>query len=810
MSPSRRVVETANGCLALAALVATALPATTGAQPKNRPAGSSLRAEIRITAYGVPHIRAENLAGAGFGHGYALASMDLCTVADRWVTVRAERSRFFGGEGQRDGMQAVTNLQSDLYWQWLIDKDLVGKQLRLGPPVGIIPEVRELVRGYVAGYNHYLDEVGVANLPDQRCRGEEWVRPITERDVYLRALHTVMVASSGWIGPIVSAAPPGQAGRPAGGQDGGIEAAADSPAWDPSGRLTMSNVIALGRDATDNGKGMVFINPHWRWHGPEKFFEVHLTVPGTLDVYGGTFPGNPLVLLGFNRHVGWSHTASVPKRETIYQLRLVAGDPTSYRYEGESRKMTPRTVTVTVKEDGGGLVKRSHTFWETHFGPVLSNQNLAWTDSTAHAIRSVVADFRWLNQHYGMNTARSVEELDRAGRSHLGLTWLNTVAADDQGRVIYGDRSSVPHVTDPQRATCVTAELGKQLWERARLIVFDGWRKECEWGTDADAPVPGIFGPNRLPMLDRWDYATNSNDSHWANNPRQLLEGYPAIIGTERTQRSLRTRSGLAKLERRIAGTDGLPGKRFSLAQLEAVTMDNRVYSAELWRDPVVTYCRTFPAGKGIPEACDVLAGWDQTDNLDSRGAVLWRRFMENLSPGSEPALDLFTVPLDPKDPANTPRGLDVANPKVGEALAKAIADLRDSGMPLDARLRDYQIEERANQKFPIHGGPMSTGQYNLIHQTESGWVPGKGWRQVLHASSYIAWIQFTDRGPVARSVLASSQSDDPSSAHHADQTLLFSKKESKPVLFDEAAIKADPALEVVTICRTASGKSCR
>ena len=150
-----------------------------------------------------------------------------------------------------------------------------------------------------------------------------------------------------------------------------------------------------------------------------------------------------------------------------------------------------------------------------------------------------------------------------------------------------------------------------------------------------------------------------------------------------------------------------------------------------------------------------------------------------------------------------------MSNPKVGEALAKAIADLKGSGMPLDARIGDYQVEERSGQRFPIHGGPMSTGQYNLIHQTESGWVPGKGWRQVLHASSYIAWVQFTDHGPVARSVLASSQSDDPKSEHHADQTALFSRKESKPVLFDEAAIKADPALKVVKICRTAAGGAC-
>ena len=170
-------------------------------------AGTSLsaqqyKARISTTAYGVVHVKADDLAGAGFGHGYALAASDICTIADRWVTVRAERAKYFGIEGARDGRQTVTNLQSDFYWQWLIDRDLVGLVLSQSPPVGPIPEVRDLVRGYVAGYNHYLARTGVANIPDPRCRGQAWVRPITERDVYLRAFHTVALTTAGWIGPM--------------------------------------------------------------------------------------------------------------------------------------------------------------------------------------------------------------------------------------------------------------------------------------------------------------------------------------------------------------------------------------------------------------------------------------------------------------------------------------------------------------------------------------------------------------------------------------------------------------------------------
>ncbi|MFN0181042.1 MAG: penicillin acylase family protein [Gemmatimonadales bacterium] len=783
-------------------------PATSQAVSPARigPSPDRFRAQIQTTSYGVPHVKAADVAGAGFGLGYAFAKTDLCTVADRWVTVRGERSRYFGPEGVRDGRQQVTNLQSDFFWKRILDLDVIGRDLRQPPPLGPTPVVRDLVRGYVAGYNHYLAQTGVANLPDRRCRGKAWVRPITEEDVYLRALHWNMVTSARWVGPIVDAVAPGS-GSASSGSDGAPAARPQSRA--PADPGPMSNLLALGKDATDNGRGMLFANPHWRWHEPERWFEAQLTVPGVMDVYGGMLEGLPIVMFGFNRQVAWSHTASVPKRETVYQLRLAPGSPTSYQYDGAVRAMTPRTVTVDVRLDDGRLTKQSHTFWETHFGPIVADANYVWSPTTAYAVRSVTMSFRWLNQQLGMMLARSAAELDEAGRTYLAIGWLNTAAADSAGHVIYADRSAVPFVTDAFRDQCLTSELGKRIFAQQQLSVLDGWRKECEWGVDPDAPVPGIFGPKHLPQLARTDWVMNSNDSHWANNPAQPLEGFAGIIGDERTPRSLRTRNGLVKLERRLSSTDGHPGNRFTLGQLETITMDNRVYSGEIWRDSVVALCRALPVQKGIPEACGVLARWDLTDDLDSPGSVLWRRFMENITSAAKPDAEYFTIPFDPSRPAHTPRGLNTANPQVTRALTAAITDLRDSGVPLDAKLRQYQYEERSGKRIPIHGGPAPTGQYNLII-TQSGWVPGKGWNTVMHASSYILWMQFTDRGPVGRSVLAPSQSDNPDSPHHADQTVLFSEKKSKPVLFDDAAIRADPNLTVIDLCRTAKGGACR
>ncbi len=760
-------------------------------------AQTPLTAEIRTTSFGVPHVVAKDIAGAGFGLGYAFAKADLCTVAGRWVTIRGERSKFFGAEGVRDARQTVTNLQSDFYWKRILDLGLIARELQQPAPVGPTPEVRELIRGYTAGYNRYLAEVGVAGIPDRRCRGKAWVRPITEEDVYLRALHWNILTSSRWIGPMTDAVAPA---------DTDPRQPAPSQGEEPGLRTTMSNLIALGRDATANGRGMLFANPHWRWHEPERWFEAQLTVPGKLNVYGAVLEGLPVILFGFNQNVAWTHTASVPKRETIYQLRLALGTAPSYEFEGQVRPMSRRTVTVLVKEDNGQLAPQSHTFWETQFGPVITDQNLVWTSTTAYAVRSVTMSFRWLNQQLGMMQSRSVGELDEAGKRYLALGWLNTAAADDSGRVVYADRSAVPNVSDAMMKRCVTSELGQRLLAQQQLAVLDGWRADCEWPTDPATPVPGIMGPGSLPSLARTDYVMNSNDSHWANNPAQPLEGFAGIIGDERTPRSLRTRNGLLKIGRRLDGTDGYPGRRFTLDLLERITMDNKVISGELWRDSLVAHCRRLPIQKGIPEACDVLGRWDLTDNLDSQGAVLWRRFMENVTSAATPDADVFILPFDPQNPATTPRGLNTAHPRVTGALTAAISDLRNSGMPLGGTLRTYQIEERSGQRIPIPGGPVQTGQYNMINQTESGWVPGKGWRNPTHGSSYILWVEFTDRGPVGRSVLAPSQSDNPDSPHHADQTVLFSKGKSKPVLFEEAAIRADPKLVVMKISSAPKG----
>jgi acyl-homoserine-lactone acylase len=765
----------------------------------------TLRATIQTTAYGVPHVTADSFAALGFGAGFAYARQAICDMAGRFVTVRAERSRYFGpDERVPDGPGRALNLESDFFWQRILDLRLVERELAQAPPLGPGQDLKELVRGYAAGYNEYLSRTGVDGLPDARCRGQAWVRPITEKDLYLRAMHWNLYRSGGSIIPqIVAAAPPASSSS---------RAAAGPTVQDvlqlESMRGLGSNMIALGADATDNNRGMLFANPHWTWEGPDRWFEIHLRIPGRLDVYGVQTSGLPVIQTGFNEHVAWAGTSSVATRWTVHELTLAPGAPTSYLYDGKARAMVPRVVRVQALRPDGRLESREHTFWETHFGPMLQDATLAWTGETAYAMRDVAYSFRWLSQQLSINLAASAREIGDSGKQYMAIGWRNLAAADDRGNVFYGDRTAIPNVSDRQISACPPSRVARDAPQYARMLLLDGSRSSCEWGAAPDAPVPGILAASQLPELHRRDYVLQSNDTHWLNSLRQPLEGYPGIMGEERTPRTLRTRNALRKVESRLNGSDGHAGRRFTLPLLKTITMDNRVFSADVWLNDAVSACQSLAQTEDLGNACGVLAAWDRTENIESRGALLWRRFVERLGVGRRQGWqDLFVTRFDAKDPVGTPSGLDVTNPRVPAALRSAVADLRNGGIPLDAPLGAYQYAVKGREHIPISGGPDFVGQYNVA-TSRSGWVAGAGYPDIDSGAGFIMWMQFTDAGPVGESVLTFSQSPNPTSPHFADQTRLWSAMRTKPMRFKQGDILADPALETMTICASRSANT--
>ena len=770
------VVGLAVGLLAAGSGAAPAL-----ADPPDRH-GDHYWAKIQRASYGVPHITAASFAGLGFGAGRVQAEDNICVIAERVVTADAARALSFGATD--------ANVRSDLFYQKAKDARVVERALAARPDVvhGPSRDARDLVRGFAAGYNNYLRRVGVDGITDPACRSKPWVRPVTELDLWRASWASIIRGSSrALLDGIVAASPPASASASAQSSATPTDpTAVEAATGGPQGAMG-SNAYGLGRGATTGG-GMVLANPHFPWDGPERFYRMHLKIPGRYDVEGAALIGDPVVEIGHNATLAWSHTVSTARRFVWHRLTLVPGDPTAYRYDGGTEKMTTRTVTVQVPNPAGGTIPVTRTFYDTRFGPiVVVPGTFPWTATNAYTITDVNAtNFRALDGWIRMGQAATVKQLRGVLDHYQFLPWVNVIAADATGTALYGDHSVVPRVTDELAAACIAPEF-KPVYAATGQAVLDGSTSACALGRDPDAAVPGILGPGHLPVRVRTDYVTNSNDSYWLANPEQPLTGFPRIIGDEGTPRSLRTRLGLVQVQQRIAGTDGLPGRRFTTERLWQVMFGDRVYGGELLRADLVALCEANPSAKAsdgtvvdLTAGCAALRGWDSKANLDSRGGVVFREFA--LAGGIR-----FGDAFVPTDAVNTPRRLAVADPRVLTALADAVRKL--AGVPLDAPLGAIQTEPRGSDRIPIHGDRHESGAFNVINAV---FAPGTGYPDVVSGSSFVMAVSLGRGAPSGRLILTYSQSSNPNSPYYGDQTRLFSVKGWDTIKYTAAQLAAD------------------
>ena len=116
----------------------------------------------------------------------------------------------------------------------------------------------------------------------------------------------IRYGAGSFVNGIAAAAPPGEA------------VAAVQLDYDPMPGLG-SNAIALGSELTASGKGILFGNPHYPWHGPARFHMIHTTIPGEVDTMGASLLSGSFVAIGFNKDIAWTHTVSTALRMTLFE-----------------------------------------------------------------------------------------------------------------------------------------------------------------------------------------------------------------------------------------------------------------------------------------------------------------------------------------------------------------------------------------------------------------------------------------------------------------------------------------------------------
>lgn len=773
-------------------------------------AADSLPRAVRIirTDYGIAHITAPDWYGAGYGQGYAFAEDDLCVLAQDIVTLSGERSRYFGPDGAAtdvaNGLK-TTNLDSDFFYADINGSGVV--EHLLAADSGPSAHSRSMVSGYAAGYDAYLAHVGGAGgLPDATCRGAAWVRPISALDVWRRLYQLSVLNTSGaYLPGVVAAAPPGSA-EPSTSLTPSPSPSPGSPSAQPvtvpttlpsaSDSHVGSNAWGLGSQAARGGGALLLGNPHFPWSGPERFWEVHLTIPGQLDVEGATLAGAPGVMIGFNAHAAWSFTVSAAQAAAVYQLSLVPGDPTAYRDDTGVHRLVGREVTVGVREPDGRIGSSSRTLWSSPIGPMLTTASLPWTGTSAFTLDDPnAANLRLLDTLLGIDTSGSTGAVFSAERRWDGLPWVNTVAVDEGGHALFDDVSVIPHLTDRQVQECQTAVGVSQV---VALPVLDGSTSSCLPGRDPDSVADGVFGAAELPALTRTDYVANSNDGPWLANPAQPLTGFPQITADSTAPPSLRGRLGLEMIGQRLSGTDGLPGTGFDLTDLEQVMQGDRNYTAELVLSDLVADCRLHPSAADsagavvdLGPACSALAAWDGRDGLTDRGAVLFHEMLA----GAISAGGFFSDRYSPKQPLTTPAHLNTDNPALLRSLADAVQRLGQAGIALDADWGSVEYAVVGGQHIPIPGSD-DPGVFNVVDTSLD--PAAHGYPGVASGVTFLVAVEFGaqgghgSHGPTADAILAYSQSANPDSPHAADQSRLYSGGGMVRLAFTAAQVEHD------------------
>ncbi|MEI9850609.1 MAG: penicillin acylase family protein [Sphingomonas sp.] len=407
--------------------------ALTAAGPLPAAATPRYAATITRTAQGVPHVVARDMAGLGYGSGYAAAEDNGCIVADSLLTVRGERSLFLGATARVTvGFNEIANLESDFFHR--ITGDL--PQLRRAF-ARTSRDHRAVVDGFVAGYNRFLRETPSRFAAS--CRGAAWLRPMARDDALLLLLAGATQGSSAPLARYLSTAAPARSRRS---RPPPRCPASPAPTRTPAAPATAGPSAPRSPPTAAASSSET---PHFPWTGHNRYRRLHLTIPGRFDVMGAALSYSPFVSIGFTRHIAWTHTASTAQHQSLYELKLDPADPTRYLIDGKPEAMTRRQVTVAVKD--GAPVTR--TLYATRYGPAvaLPGSGLGWGTARAYTLRDAeLGNIRSGDAWLGIARARSVEGIRDALARTLGMPSVNTLAADAAGRTLYADITPVPNL----------------------------------------------------------------------------------------------------------------------------------------------------------------------------------------------------------------------------------------------------------------------------------------------------------------------------------------------------------------------------
>ncbi len=214
-------------------------------------------------------------------------------------------------------------------------------------------------------------------------------------------------------------------------------------------RAFASNNWAVSPARSATGHALLAGDPHLELTLPSIWYEVHLVVPGSLDVGGVVIPGLPGVPIGYSRQFAWSATNTGADVMDFWQETVNNETaPTAYELDGA---MVPFTDTrIETYRDAKGAVVGTDTVYYTHRGP-MRRQGKAWL-SLRWTVLEAGLELRAFYQ--AMHATSAPAFLDSMARYYQAPA-QNFIVADTAGVIAIRSTGRYPIRADSGRGTTI-------------------------------------------------------------------------------------------------------------------------------------------------------------------------------------------------------------------------------------------------------------------------------------------------------------------------------------------------------------------
>ncbi|MGB5436154.1 MAG: acylase [Maribacter sp.] len=662
------------------------------------------KTEIAWDTWGVPHITANNIEELFYAQGWSQMHNHANLILELYGNSRGKSAEYWGESKIQNDILIHTLGFGELADDWETKQD---------------PELKQIYTSFVNGLNAFASA-----HPEAIDEKNKIVLPLTTKDINMHSMYVVFT-------------------RFIAGYDlGRVQQ------WPDMG----SNTYAIAPKRSASGHAMLVQNPHLPWWQEFLFFESHLYLNGH-NMYGSNLVGLPGIVIGFNEHLGWSHTDNTIDNADTYELVLKDG---GYVLDGEVKEFETSRKIIKVKQEDGTFKEQEIQVLKTQHGPVVNQK-----EDKVLAIRMVGLDRpNMLLQWWRMINSSNFDEFESALKMAQIPFW-NIMYADKTGNIFYLFNGLVPKRTENAWA----------YWDR---IIPGGKSADIWTDVHAYADLPKVKNP-----INGW--LQNANDPPWTSTIPITLNpnDYPGYMAPQRM--AFRPQRSARML---------LEDESITFEELIDYKLSTRLEFADRILDDLFAAVDASDSEKA-KEAKIVLERWDREADADSKGMILFYNWARKFNVSQE---SNYSKQWSIDAPNTTPDGF--SDPKRAvQLLEEAAIEVKTKFGSLDTPWGDYYRINYNGKNLPANGIDGSMGVFRVA------W-PGNADENNMYVGGGDSWVGIIEFGDAvhAKVLLSYGNATQKDSPHYGDQLQLFSKKELRDAWFTKEEVKAHTVtLEVLT-----------